>query len=110
MTDPGWYPDPDKPGSQRYWDGEAWTEHRAEGMKPVAHWKILLVAAIIVPGLIALWTEGTFDEPLSAVGLNHDPCVEIYLTGNKICGDELEQFCEQRFARQVNREACRAVE
>lgn len=33
MTDtpqvpPGWYPDPNAPGS-RYWDGTAWTEHTA---------------------------------------------------------------------------------
>jgi hypothetical protein len=25
----GWYPEPGRPGSQRYWDGDRWTEHRA---------------------------------------------------------------------------------
>lgn len=25
----GWYPDPTMPGTQRYWDGDAWTEHVA---------------------------------------------------------------------------------
>lgn len=25
----GWYPDPGRPGGQRYWDGAAWTEHTA---------------------------------------------------------------------------------
>lgn len=25
----GWYPDPERPGGQRYWDGSAWSGHRA---------------------------------------------------------------------------------
>ena len=25
----GWYPDPGRPGGQRYWDGQQWTEHQA---------------------------------------------------------------------------------
>ena len=29
QTPPGWHPDPDDPTQQRYWDGTAWTEHRA---------------------------------------------------------------------------------
>lgn len=27
----GWYPDPQDNTRQRYWDGNAWTEHTAEG-------------------------------------------------------------------------------
>ncbi|MFF4751329.1 DUF2510 domain-containing protein [Streptomyces sp. NPDC002514] len=28
MTPPGWYPDPNAPRLERWWDGGAWTEHR----------------------------------------------------------------------------------
>ncbi len=31
---PGWYADPEHPGSQRYWDGNAWTQHRAPAAAP----------------------------------------------------------------------------
>jgi uncharacterized membrane protein YhaH (DUF805 family) len=29
MAAAGWYPDPSDPTAQRYWDGTAWTEHKA---------------------------------------------------------------------------------
>jgi hypothetical protein len=31
-TPPGWYPDTESPGNQRYWDGDQWTEQRAPGV------------------------------------------------------------------------------
>lgn len=39
MTEPtpaGWYPDPETPGQQRYWDGNAWTQNFAPGAAPPA--------------------------------------------------------------------------
>jgi hypothetical protein len=31
---PGWYPDPDRPGQQRYWYGDAWAPSLAPGAAP----------------------------------------------------------------------------
>jgi len=31
---PGWYPDPEYPGYQRYWNGQQWTDDRATIVPP----------------------------------------------------------------------------
>lgn len=93
--DPGWYPYDDH--QQAYWDGENWTEHRA----PIApkrkdrtpSWRVWLACVAVIGALVAVWSLGTFDEFLAEFGLNAKPCAENVLTGNKLCGDELDAFC-----------------
>jgi hypothetical protein len=41
-----WYPDPEHAGWQRYWDGQAWTEHRAPALERQVE---------ITPGLVWVW-------------------------------------------------------
>jgi hypothetical protein len=35
MAPPGWYADPTRPGTMRWWDGVRWTEQYAPGPAPV---------------------------------------------------------------------------
>lgn len=45
----GWYPDPEQVATVRYWDGTAWTMHRAPGPLPP------VVTPKIRPGLVGVW-------------------------------------------------------
>jgi hypothetical protein len=67
-TPAGWYPDPELPATQRYWDGAAWTEHRAPRTVAaprksnagtiVAIIGFVLAALIIGPSLLGLFRLG----------------------------------------------------
>ena len=35
-NDPGWYPDPWRPGQRRWWDGKGWTDHTWDPSAPPA--------------------------------------------------------------------------
>jgi hypothetical protein len=56
-TPAGWYPDPEVPGGQRYWDGNGWTENRAPG-----------VAAGAAPPPVAAGDPGTTIEDTGRAG------------------------------------------
>jgi resuscitation-promoting factor RpfB len=53
---PGWYPDPDQPGRERLWDGQAWTHHlrKAAGTVRLSPRTIALAVGSGVVGLLVL--------------------------------------------------------
>lgn len=75
-ADAGWYPHPSMAATQRYWDGEKWTDHIApasETPRPVAdfrHWGGVLVicAALAVAGVAM--REGNATEEAGGVLLS----------------------------------------
>lgn len=42
----GWHPDPDRPGIERYWEGEGWSTEIAPRLKPEAGWKQARIIAL----------------------------------------------------------------
>ena len=62
----GWYPDPERPGQQRYWDGSRWTDYRhdpALGPQTVVHLPPSktngMAIASLVLGIVWLWWLGS---------------------------------------------------
>ena len=97
----GWYPDPDRPAMQRYWDGSAWTEHRASQAKPeplnaqALHWVLggLAVVAVIVAVVISDGTPDSGSKP-SAVDRNNDQAQREF----RICEQQADQIARTQGA------------
>jgi hypothetical protein len=80
----GWYPEPGRPGAQRYWDGDEWTEHRAPlgGAKPAAEemrltsrwglWTAIAGAVLVAIGSSGDWVVAGGE---SVSGLSRDGAI-----------------------------------
>ena len=60
---PGWYPDPEMPGQQRYWDGDAW----ALSLTPVERRARWTFAGLSAAGVIAVVIENALFNFSSSV-------------------------------------------
>lgn len=50
---PGWYPDPSRPGSDRYWNGTAWTnDFRASAAAPPQPYTVVVAQTRTTPGIV----------------------------------------------------------
>jgi hypothetical protein len=72
---PGWYPDPQAPGGQRYWDGQGWTDAVAgetAGGGIRLNWASLVSLRVIFTALICGLLVGALlsaiAKPLGVVG------------------------------------------
>lgn len=59
-TKPGWYADPELAATQRYWDGQEWTDHRAPGGQQesrvrLSTWSLLGIAGAVLLALLVGW-------------------------------------------------------
>ena len=51
---PGWYPDPDEPGRERLWDGQAWTHHLRKAASRSVRLSPRTIALAIGSGVLGL--------------------------------------------------------
>jgi resuscitation-promoting factor RpfB len=51
---PGWYPDPDRPGRERLWDGQGWTHHLRKAAGAAARLSPRTIAVAVGSGMVGL--------------------------------------------------------
>lgn len=59
LPSPGWFPDPERPGQLRWWDGQQWSEHRSSATVPPAADNVRnpMATASLVLGLVSMITN-----------------------------------------------------
>ena len=83
---PGWYPDPQMPGTQRYWDGAAWSDHVAPAAPPqvgISVWKGVRIVALAEP--IPISYHVAFNHRKASA----DACTMIIEAVGKIVGQPI---------------------
>ena len=66
---PGWYPDPDQPGRERLWDGQAWTHHLRKAVGDSGRLSSRTIAFAVGSGVLGL----VLIVGLVASGSDRDP-------------------------------------
>lgn len=85
----GWYPDPQNPGQQRYWDGSAWAAAAAppaSGVAPVAGPTTSTNAIVGLVLAIVSWVVCPIIAAIVALVLAHSSDKEIKASGGTVGG------------------------
>lgn len=109
----GWYPDPDRPATQRYWNGSAWTEQRASQAKPeplnaqALRWVLggLAVVAVIAAVVISDGGTDSGSKP-SAVDRNNAQAQREF----RICEQQADQIARTQGADAASEHLDQCVE
>lgn len=85
----GWYPDPQNPGQQRYWDGNAWAAAAAPpapGVAPVAGPRTSTNAIVGLVLAIVSWVVCPIIAAIVALVLAHSSSKEIAASDGRVDG------------------------
>lgn len=87
MSAPGWYPDPERPGQQRYYDGTMWTEHRAVATpppkEPASLRKLLLIVGALVAFILIISVSGNDDDEKSTANTSTTTYTPLPIYGRR---------------------------